>query len=167
MNIRRLIPFLILDAYAVALIALGLWTYTQAPPEANARTALIVPALAAVLVAGCGVVTLLGQAKPVLWRVGTAAGIVLALLLALAFAFPASARRAALANYPAARAEWDAANAARTIPVTNDERRAFFVARSSPDHDTTYLVQALWTMTGLSGLAAVLLVFARVGASRS
>jgi hypothetical protein len=157
MKVRLVLPFLILDVYATLLVLGGVFAFTQAPAGANASTALIIPTVAALLAAGCAVVVLLGQTKPLLWKAGAWSGIVLAIVLSVAFAMPASRRGEQLVNYPEALKAFEEAKT-RGESFDDVSRKAFFRERSSPDHDTTYLVRTLWSLTALSGLVVMGLV---------
>jgi hypothetical protein len=166
MNKSYLAPAFVLGFYAVVLVSAGLIAYFSAPAGAQAASAIIVPGAAAVLVWIAGVVTMIGVRRSRVGRVGFWAGVVLSALFVILFALPAESRSRQLANFPAAREAWAEALSTGSVKDDPSEKRAFFKARQSPTHDTTYLVKTFWTLTGSSVLAfaALLGVRPRTGA---
>lgn len=159
MNVFRTVAVLV--AFALLMLAGGLYAFFSAPPEANRATALMVPGIAAALILICAAITRVGRSRPGLATGGWACGLALALLLGAMIAMPTSRRSAAAANYPAALEAFRAAHPDGGAALSRDERKAFFRERNSPDHDTTYLTRTLWSLTGLCGVAFVALVIAR------
>jgi hypothetical protein len=162
-RLLSLVFFLSAFSYGALLIVFGFQAASQAPPEANATTAIMIPAVCAAVLCVVGAVGLFASGairKPVpaqqsdavsekpapsprLARVAQYAVVVLPFIFALLFFMPYRARSAQLENFPQARQQFDAAVAEGKQFPTRDDRRAFFRERSSPDHDTTYLVQVL------------------------
>ncbi len=75
----------IMYAYAGFLIACGIVAYFMAPPDANATTALIIPAASGVLMVICAVMAGMLHRKRAVGMIGIHAGLVLPLLFAIAF----------------------------------------------------------------------------------
>lgn len=153
---------LVVFAYALVMLAGGLYAFLNAPPEANRATALIIPGACGGVMSILGVAMLRGRAtsrrgRPLIFVAAT-----LAMLFAGAIRTPAAGRAARMENYPGALHAWEAAAAsdpalAARAAADPSVRKAFFAERSSPDHDQTYLVRTLWTLCAASAVTSVLL----------
>ncbi len=159
MNVTRTVAVLV--AFAALMLAGGLYAFFSAPPEANRATALLVPGVAALMILVCAGVTRAGFRRPSLATGGWACGLVLAVMLGVMIAMPASRRSADAANYPAALEAFRAAHPDGGASLSREERRSFFRERNAPDHDITFLTRTLWSLTSLCGVAFVALVIAR------
>ena len=135
--------------YAALLLLAGVAAFLLAPEGANAKTALIVPGAAAVVV-GLLALSLRATAGTPASKKMQLATMALALLFAFAFA-----GRAITAS-PSVRAHLDAqqayAQAVETgaTPDTPEARRAFFEAREAPLYSRAYLTRTLWLLCGAS-----------------
>lgn len=154
---RTLVVFF---AYAAVLLGGGVFAFMRAPAEANRATALIVPGVAAALVAACALLVWLGSRRAGIMKAGWTIGLVLAVVLGLMLGMTAGRRSVMAANYPEAKVAYDIAFAGRT-DVPREERRAFFKERNSTDHDSAYLAQTLWVLTFASALAFFALLVAK------
>lgn len=168
-NKEFIAPAVVLDVFATALVIAGLFAFLNAPPQASAKTALIIPGIAATAVWIIGFITLAGVRRPKLGRLGFRAGAIVTCAFALLFLVPAYQAHRKLQNYPAAKAEWTQAVAQGTVADDLATRKAFFTQRGSPWHDNTYLVNTLWTLSacsvlGFSALMGVRPVEVRRGA---
>ena len=148
---------LVLSVYAVLVLLAGGYAFLSAPPEANKTTAIAIP----------GVIAAVSLGLAALWRNAPRnAGrrwltVGACLLFAGLVAFPAVMRTSKMQNWPEASTQWAAATAADASLADKAKadravRKAFFSERNSPDHNQTYLVITLWSITGLSAAAAVL-----------
>ena len=158
--------------YALLLVGMGFIAYRVAPPEANALTALIVPSVAAVLATAAAVLCVLGTRNRKLGMIGAPAGLVLPVLVALAFAgraFPATTAyldaRAELAERPSASDLAQFADAAIEQGETGVADVAAVMARDNAESlaavSKDYLIITLWGATALSLYAFVTLLLLR------
>lgn len=153
--------------YAVLMLAGGTWAYASAPPGANAATALIVPAAVAVVMLVCAAMAALLARQRTVGMIGIHLGLVLPLLFAGAIGWRASAATQAVQDYRAGEALFRAAVAEGRVASDTPEARATFLAgqaidgRKVPDHDKTYLRNALWVLAGLSLVTFGALLLAR------
>ena len=147
--------------YAVVLIDAGINAFMLAPAGTNASTALIVPAACSVLILLCAGGAALLPKNRALGMTGIHAGLVLPLLFAAAFASRAYAASSASATYQEQRSAYAA------LQAGGDAAPATFAAyletldEPGPDHDKAYLAVTLWRLTGLSGVAFVVLLVQR------
>jgi hypothetical protein len=148
----------ILSVYAGLVLLAGLFAFVAAPEEANKATAIAVP----------GAIALIAGGLAWFWRRSPFSGVRklvavgVCLLFAALVAFPAVMRTSKMQEWPLGKAKWEAAIAAD--PSLADRaasdralRKAFFSERNSPDHDQTYLLITLWSITAISVGAAGLL----------
>lgn len=154
-------PAIIMWIYALVLVGLGLYAFNQAPNPRAATTALIVPSIYAALMVVSGLCALQLARHRRIGMIGVHLGLVLPLLFAAVTAQRAWSTTSKLQNYPAALTAFTSAVA--TDPALSEPagRKAFFKARSSPDHDTTYLRNTLWSIVGVSVLTFGALLAAR------
>lgn len=145
--------------YAVLLVDAGVFAYLIAPPEANAATALIVPAACALLMTLCGIASLMLRKNRAIGMIGIHAGLILPLVFAAAIGSRALAASGAAATYA------EQSEAYERLPEA--DRPATFGAyletldEPGPDHDKTYLATTLWRLAGISGLAFVVILSQR------
>ncbi len=148
----------ILFLYAGLVLLAGLFAFVAAPAEANKTTALAVP----------GAIALIAGGLAVSWRRYPFDGsrrlvaVIVCLVFAALVAFPAVMRTSKMQQWPEASAQWQTATAADPAlaqRAVSDRavRKAFFNERSSPDHDQSYLMITLWSITAMSVGAAGLL----------
>lgn len=148
----------ILIMYAGLVMLAGAFAFFSAPIEANKATAIAVPGAIALIAAGLAWS----------WRRYPFDGarkfvaVIVCLLFAALVAFPAVMRTRKMQQWPQASAQWQAAIAAnpalaRQAELDRGVRKAFFNERNSPDHDQSYLMITLWSITGISVGAAALL----------
>jgi hypothetical protein len=165
-------PVFVLVVYAILMLSGGMYAFLSAPPEANRATAIIIPSVcAAIMLVFAGLIasgrkTSRGG-KPLVWVAG-----IVALLIGIAIANPARARERKMINWPAASAAWTEATKAdptlaERAAADRAVRKAFFDQRESPDHDQTYLVHTLWTLSISSTLTAIILLAMAFRARRS
>ncbi len=147
-------------AYAAVLLGGGVFAFFRAPAEANRATALIVPGVAAGLVAVCALIVVLGSRRTGVMKAGWTLGLVLAVVLGLMLGMTAGRRSVMAANYPEAKVAYEQAFAGRA-DVSREERKAFFKERNSTDHDSAYLAQTLWVLTFASAVAFFALLVAK------
>jgi heme/copper-type cytochrome/quinol oxidase subunit 3 len=152
----------ILAAYATLVLLAGGYAFVSAPPEANKTTAIAIPGMIAAV--SLGLAALWRSAPRNAGRRWLTVGA--CLLFAGLVAFPAVMRTGKMRNWPEASTQWTAATAAdaslaEKAKADRAVRKAFFSERNSPDHDQTYLVITLWTITGLSAAAAALCAISR------
>lgn len=145
-------PAIIMWIYALVLVGLGLYAFNQAPNPRAAATALIVPSIYAALMIVSGLCALLIARHRRIGMIGIHLGLVLPLLFAAVTAQRAWSTTSKLQNYPAALSAFTTALAADPELSDFNSRKAFFKDRSSPDHDTTYLRNTLWSIVGVSVL---------------
>jgi hypothetical protein len=148
-----LAPALVLDFFATALVIAGVVVYVNAPQGASAKTALIIPGVAAVALWIAGAFTLAGLRNARIGRKGYAIGLALCVLLVGLIGTPAFMRHRAMENRPAALEAWQAAVAEGRVKDDADAKAAFFRERKASVRDVGYLVTGLWTMAGLSVVA--------------
>ena len=149
---------IILCVYAALVLLAGLFAFIAAPAEANKATSIAVP----------GTIALIAGGLAFSWRKYPFGGarrivaVVVCLLFAGLVAFPAVMRTSKMRQWPEASAQWQAATAADPAladRATADRavRKTFFNERNSPDHNQSYLMITLWSITLLSVGAAGLL----------
>jgi hypothetical protein len=156
---RRSVIVMVL--FAVILLAMGLYIFSQAPVSAHARTALIIPGACAALMLLMAALTWAGIQDPrraKLAKIGGHLGMVLPFVFAVLFMMPATARAKALAKYPETLSQYEAATAQGTAPTDPAQRRQWFKDKGSSDHDISYLVKGLWTLKGLSWTFGIVLL---------
>ncbi len=73
---------LAMSAYALAMLGIGYLTFVSAPPQSNAWTALLVPAIGAAAVIACVVMATRIHTNRTLGMIGIHVGLVLPLLMA-------------------------------------------------------------------------------------
>ncbi|MEM7754848.1 MAG: hypothetical protein AAF297_04330 [Planctomycetota bacterium] len=145
--------------YALVLLDAGIAAYLLAPARTNATTALIVPAACATLVLLCAGASAMFARNRAVGMVGIHVGLVLPILFAAAFASRAMAASEASATYAEQQSAYRALGDAERPPTF----AAYLdtLAEPGPDHDKTYLAVTLWRLTGLSGVAFVVLLTQR------
>jgi len=154
---------LVLMVYAALVLVAGGYAFVSAPAEANRTTAVMVPGVIAVI---SGVMARFWWTAPRNASRRRWPTVLLCLGFAALVAFPAVMRTGKMRQWPAASVAWDAAvqadpGLAERARAGREERKAFFAERGSPDHDQTYLMITLWSLTVLSVAAAGLVVISR------
>jgi len=154
---------LVLLVYAALVLLAGAYALVSAPAEANRATAVMVPGVIAGI---SGVLAWFWWTAPPNASRRRWATVLLCLGFAGLVAFPAVMRTAKMRQWPAASVAWDAAvqadpGLADRARASRDVRKAFFAERGSPDHDQTYLMITLWSLTVLSVAAAGLVAISR------
>ena len=154
---------LVLIVYAALVLLAGAYAFVSAPPEANRATAVIVPGVIAAI---SGILAWLWRTAPRKASRRRWATVLLCLGFAGLVAFPAVMRTNKMRQWPAASLAWDAAvqadpGLADRARASRDVRKAFFAKLGSPDHDQTYLMITLWSLTVLSVSAAGLIAISR------
>ncbi len=140
----------VMIAYAAALLGIGVLTYLAAPPAANALTALIVPAVGAVLAVVCVVLAVQIQTKRTLGMIGIHVGLVVPLILAAG----------AFARLPGSLAKNTAYYSDRsiTLPAENGPQ---VTLSSSKDYATGYQAVGIGSIGVLSVFAFVAILLLR------
>lgn len=151
----------ILVIYAVLLVIAGVYAYASAPPEANAKTALIVPGVCAGIALVCAALTAERRRNRRLARGALYAAMAFLLLFTVAFAYTGAKRAAATAAYE--RVEGAYRTAAELDPALAEPaaREAYFRERGAPAHNPAYLRNTLWALTALSAAAFTVLLSLR------
>jgi len=154
---------LVLMVYAVLVLLAGAYAFVSAPAEANRATAVMVPGVIAAI---SGLLAWFWWTAPPNASRRRWATVLLCLGFAGLVAFPAVMRTAKMRQWPAASVAWDAAvqadpGLADRARASRDVRKVFFAERGSPDHDQTYLMITLWSLTALSVGAAGLVAISR------
>lgn len=149
---------MVLGVYAAALIIGGIYAYGSAPTGANAKTALIVPGVCAVLALVFALVASVGPAHYSRARLGWYGGIALTALCAAAFGMRAWGTTEKTSAYRDALGAYNSAVALDPGLAERERRAEFFRERSAPDHDPTYLRNTLWALSVLSVAALVTLL---------
>ncbi|MEO1008745.1 MAG: hypothetical protein AAFX79_09265 [Planctomycetota bacterium] len=151
----------ILVGYAIAVVAMGVIAFALAPAQANAKTALIVPAAIAVLSLLCaGMAALLSVAKPI-GMIGIHLGILLPLVVGIGVGQRAWVSHQASADYRETEQAWTDAVATGDQPDDADARLAYFEAADATPYDKAYLRNALAVIALVSLAAFVAMLAAR------
>lgn len=141
---------MVLGVYAALLIVAGVYAYGSAPEGANAKTALIVPGVCAVLALVFGLVASLGPANWRRARFGWYGGLVLTAVCAVAFGTRAWGATGKSSEYSETLGAYNSAAALDPSLEQPERRAAFFRDRGAPDHDLRSLRNTLWAMSALS-----------------
>jgi hypothetical protein len=153
---------LVLFAGATIVGGIGLVAFASAPPEANAMTAIIIPAVMAMLMSAAGVAVLVfGRKGTGPARKAVLGAVVLVVLLAAMTLMPALARTRAWNAHNLNKEEFAAQVQAGTLQDTKEARDAFFRPKGAATHDITYLIAALWSIFAVHGVTAGLLLAMR------
>lgn len=145
--------------YGGAMMLCGVVAYMMAPPGANAATAVAVPAVCAVLMDVCAIMSAGLKKNRKVGMIGIHAGLVLPLVFAVAFGLRGASVAQGVSDYRAASDRY--LSAVRSGDIANDTpvvREAFMSqqvvdGRKAPVQDKSYLRNALYAMTGLSVVA--------------
>jgi len=142
--------------YAAGMLVGGGAAFLLAPANANAATALLVPGIAAALMALCAMGAAMMPRNRRLGMVGIHIGLVLPIVFAAGMVPRALAAGEASATYNELAAEY----AEQTGAIAEQDTEGFVAwqtARDSEtepiDHDKAYLATTLWALTAWSGLA--------------
>lgn len=154
-------PVIIMLGYAALLVGGGLYAFFNAPPQANAATALIVPGVCAAVMAGLAALTLAQAHRPIGRNWGLRVGTAMALVMALLIAFPAFRRTPAYGAYHRVLPEYTAQLQADPALADAKARTEFFKQRGAPDHDPAYLLRTLWVLSGAGVFAFLGLISSR------
>lgn len=151
---------IILICYSLLMLAGGLWAFMNAPPEANAATALAVPGIIALAALVAAALLARGSARiKRMTHIITVALLIVIMaqlgLRATKAAQSVDAHRAALRQFDAAVME------GRVTDTSPASRRTMLRSLEADDHDKTYLRNTLYTLLGLTLVTAIALLFAR------
>ena len=150
----------ILVLYAVLVLALGALAFMDAPEDANAATALIFPAIIAVVSVACAVMAMLIHKNRTVGMIGIHFGIVFPLLVAIAVGHRAWVAHQASETYQATQLAWEQKIQGGAIG-TPGARDKFFEEQNSPDYDKGYLRGALVAIAAVSLQTFVTMIVAR------
>lgn len=159
----------LLILYALLMIAVGVVTFIIAPPGAKALTALLIPGIAGALAIACGVLCIIGANTPEhahdedddeprahssgkAVMIGVHGGLVLPLVLALAFGWRAWSATSKLLDARAVLGTPDQAvvdeQISAAVTLGEDELK-----KADKAINKDYLAASLWGLTGLSVMA--------------
>lgn len=163
MPAAAIIPSVIMFVFAGLLAGLGFWAYSSAPSGSNPQTALIVTLIPAGISILLAIITLLlGKAgKMAQARTAVTIGALVAMLLAGAAGGRIYPAMGGQKRYAEAKEQWDRAVSGKSRPDNPEARKVFFESMDAKDHDTKYLVNALFGVTGASAAACILLFLTR------
>lgn len=157
----------IMFLYGVLLLSGGITAYLMAPPGANAKTAIIITGICAVLMFAMGFMSLLLKTKRGVGMIGIHVGLILPLIFAFAFLMRAGSNyeKAGIYNYFQKAYIADIEN--RNV-ADNPSVRETYLSGAKPDgggeipaHDTSYLGLILTLLFGISAAAFMFLLLSR------
>lgn len=157
---KRVLPaFLVFEIVGTLLVVGGIVAFLMAPPGANAKSALIAPGIAGGLILLCGVLTFAGAGRT-LSRIAAHAGMVLCLLITLAFAAQLPRVQAGITAHRSTSAIFAERVAAGQEQDSPEARRAFLENANVPVTDRTYVrnTVAVLAVVAAAGFLALLKV---------
>jgi hypothetical protein len=156
---------IVMFAASAAILGFGLYAFTSAPPDANKMTAIMIPGAIAGLLDLCGVAALLlGAKSPGLARNAVIIGTLICMLTAGVVGMQGWKRQQSVQRHKDALAEWtrmvtpDEQRGIASRPDNPENKKAYFEGKDAPLADPTYLVNALFGIAGVGGLAFLLLL---------
>jgi len=136
--------------YAMLMVGGGVTAFALAPHGANAKTALIVPVVCAGAMVFSALMSLQIERAKVIGMIGIHVGLVLPLVFAAVIGFRAVKTGTAIESWRNAERDYATAVENQEVEGGHTVRAAFFEERGAPDHDKSYLRNALWFLTAAS-----------------
>jgi uncharacterized membrane protein YebE (DUF533 family) len=150
---------------SAVILGLGVYAFVSAPEGANKMTAIIIPAAIAVVLDLCAAgAILLGNKSPTSAKNAVVIGALVCMLTAGVVAMQGWKRSKGQERFVAAQSEWtrmttpDPRTGVAARPDNPESRKAFFETQDAPEHDVSYLVNAMYAIAGAGGVGFLLLL---------